>query len=83
LYLEQVSHHPPAFATHTEGQSWTLYQEFTMASKFRGQYLSVTPLGTIDNLSYFIAIKFYYRLLSFDIQKQWESLYMEKNNYTC
>jgi hypothetical protein len=52
--LEQVSHHPPAFTTHTEGQGWTLYQEFTMASKFRGQYLSVTPLGTTSNLSYFI-----------------------------
>ncbi len=46
--LEQVSHHPPAFATHTEGHSWTLYQEFTMSSKFRGQYLSVTPLGTSE-----------------------------------
>jgi len=44
-YLEQVSHHPPAFAQHTEGQGWTFYQEFTMSSKFRGQYLSVTPLG--------------------------------------
>ena len=43
--LEQVSHHPPALATNTEGQGWTLYQEFTMGSKFRGQYLSVTPLG--------------------------------------
>ncbi|UJR15925.1 hypothetical protein I4U23_002845 [Adineta vaga] len=42
---EQVSHHPPALATHAEGQGWTLYQEFTMGSKFRGQYLSVTPLG--------------------------------------
>lgn len=42
---EQVSHHPPAFAQHTEGQGWIFYQEFTMSSKFRGQYLSVTPLG--------------------------------------
>ncbi|CAM4906823.1 unnamed protein product [Rotaria socialis] len=42
---EQVSHHPPAVATHSEGQGWTLYQEFTMGSKFRGQYLSITPLG--------------------------------------
>ncbi|CAF4141507.1 unnamed protein product, partial [Rotaria sp. Silwood2] len=41
---EQVSHHPPAVATHSEGQGWTLYQEFTMGSKFRGQYLSITPL---------------------------------------
>ncbi|CAF2975068.1 unnamed protein product [Rotaria socialis] len=42
---EQVSHHPPALSTHVEGQGWTLYQEFTMTSKFRGQYLSITPLG--------------------------------------
>lgn len=45
LHSEQVSHHPPALATHAEGQGWTLYQEFTMTSKFRGQYLSITPLG--------------------------------------
>jgi hypothetical protein len=44
-FLEQVSHHPPALSTHAEGQGWTLYQEFTMTSKFRGQYLSITPLG--------------------------------------
>ncbi|CAF5122468.1 unnamed protein product, partial [Rotaria socialis] len=31
---EQVSHHPPALSTHVEGQGWTLYQEFTMTSKF-------------------------------------------------
>ncbi|CAF0862198.1 unnamed protein product [Adineta steineri] len=42
---EQVSHHPPALATYAEGQGWVLYQEFTMTSKFRGQFLSVTPLG--------------------------------------
>lgn len=42
---EQVSHHPPALATHAEGPGWILYQEFTMGSKFRGQYLSITPLG--------------------------------------
>ena len=49
FYLEQVSHHPPALATYAEGQGWTLYQEFTMASKFRGQYLSITPLGKLFN----------------------------------
>jgi len=42
---EQVSHHPPALSTYAEGPGWTLYQEFTMTSKFRGQYLSITPLG--------------------------------------
>jgi hypothetical protein len=45
IVLEQVSHHPPALSTYAEGQGWTLYQEFTMTSKFRGQYLSITPLG--------------------------------------
>lgn len=44
---EQVSHHPPGFATHVESlKDWTFSQEFTMSSKFRGQYLQVIPLGT-------------------------------------
>ena len=34
---------------HTEGNGWIFYEEFTMASKFRGQYLSVTPLGKSEN----------------------------------
>lgn len=41
----QVSHHPPAAAQYTEGRGWTLWQEFTMSSKFRGKYLSIIPLG--------------------------------------
>jgi hypothetical protein len=44
---EQVSHHPPGFATHVESlKDWTFYQEFNMSSKFRGQYLQIIPLGT-------------------------------------
>jgi len=43
---EQVSHHPPSIAHHAEGRGWTLWQNFTMSSKFRGKYLLVTPLGT-------------------------------------
>lgn len=43
---EQVSHHPPSLAHHVEGRGWTLWQNFTMSSKFRGKYLLVTPLGT-------------------------------------
>uniref|UniRef100_A0A7M6DRP8 Oxysterol-binding protein n=1 Tax=Clytia hemisphaerica TaxID=252671 RepID=A0A7M6DRP8_9CNID len=43
---EQVSHHPPSLAHHAEGRGWTLWQNFTMSSKFRGKYLLVTPLGT-------------------------------------
>ncbi|XP_049326246.1 oxysterol-binding protein 2 isoform X2 [Astyanax mexicanus] len=45
---EQVSHHPPAAAHHVMSQrGWTLWQEITIASKFRGKYLSIMPLGSI------------------------------------
>lgn len=45
---EQVSHHPPAAAHHVMSQrGWTLWQEITIASKFRGKYLSIMPLGEI------------------------------------
>ncbi|XP_067015224.1 oxysterol-binding protein 1 isoform X2 [Anabrus simplex] len=43
---EQVSHHPPMVAQFCEGREWRCWQEFTMASKFRGKYLQVIPLGT-------------------------------------
>ncbi|XP_052800519.1 oxysterol-binding protein 1-like [Mya arenaria] len=42
---EQVSHHPPTAALATESQEWTLWQEFTMGSKFRGKYLQIIPTG--------------------------------------
>lgn len=42
----QVSHHPPAAAHHAiSDRGWTLRQEITVASKFRGKYLSIMPLG--------------------------------------
>ncbi|XP_048467264.1 oxysterol-binding protein 2-like isoform X2 [Rhincodon typus] len=45
---EQVSHHPPAAAHHVYSTyGWTLWQEITIASKFRGKYLSIMPLGAI------------------------------------
>uniref|UniRef100_A0A3B5QDQ6 Oxysterol-binding protein n=1 Tax=Xiphophorus maculatus TaxID=8083 RepID=A0A3B5QDQ6_XIPMA len=45
---EQVSHHPPAAAHHViSRRGWTLRQEITIASKFRGKYLSIMPLGVI------------------------------------
>ncbi|XP_039623274.1 oxysterol-binding protein 1-like isoform X1 [Polypterus senegalus] len=45
---EQVSHHPPAAAHHAESKrGWTLRQEIAIASKFRGKYLSIMPLGSI------------------------------------
>lgn len=43
--LIQVSHHPPTLATHTDGRGWTLWQEFTMTTKFRGRYLQIIPMG--------------------------------------
>lgn len=44
--LRQVSHHPPAAAHHViSDRGWTLRQEITVASKFRGKYLSIMPLG--------------------------------------
>uniref|UniRef100_A0A8C5EF99 Oxysterol-binding protein n=1 Tax=Gouania willdenowi TaxID=441366 RepID=A0A8C5EF99_GOUWI len=46
---EQVSHHPPAAAHHAFSEKgWLLRQEITLASKFRGKYLSITPLGAIE-----------------------------------
>ncbi|XP_035515725.1 oxysterol-binding protein 1-like isoform X5 [Morone saxatilis] len=48
---EQVSHHPPAAAHHAMSEKgWTLRQEITLASKFRGKYLSIMPLGSIQCL---------------------------------
>ncbi|KAM9769989.1 oxysterol-binding protein 1-like isoform 1-T6 [Menidia menidia] len=46
---EQVSHHPPAAAHHAFSEKgWTLRQEIALASKFRGKYLSIMPLGSIQ-----------------------------------
>ncbi|KAI1729052.1 oxysterol-binding protein domain-containing protein [Ditylenchus destructor] len=42
---EQVSHHPPTVAHHATGRQWTMFQEITMTSRFRGKYLSVSPQG--------------------------------------
>uniref|UniRef100_A0A672ZR80 Oxysterol-binding protein n=1 Tax=Sphaeramia orbicularis TaxID=375764 RepID=A0A672ZR80_9TELE len=48
---EQVSHHPPAAAHHAASEKgWSLRQEITLASKFRGKYLSIMPLGSIQCL---------------------------------
>uniref|UniRef100_UPI00398E5C3A oxysterol-binding protein 1-like n=1 Tax=Pristiophorus japonicus TaxID=55135 RepID=UPI00398E5C3A len=47
-YHRSVSHHPPAAAHHAESRNgWTLRQEIAIASKFRGKYLSIMPLGSI------------------------------------
>uniref|UniRef100_G1P881 Oxysterol-binding protein n=1 Tax=Myotis lucifugus TaxID=59463 RepID=G1P881_MYOLU len=45
---EQVSHHPPSAAHHVFSRNgWSLWQEITISSKFRGKYLSIMPLGAI------------------------------------
>ncbi|XP_066116240.1 oxysterol-binding protein 2 isoform X1 [Saccopteryx bilineata] len=45
---EQVSHHPPSAAHYVFSKNgWSLWQEITIASKFRGKYLSIMPLGAI------------------------------------
>lgn len=50
--VEQVSHHPPSAAMHVESPKtadhggWSFWQQVTLASKFRGKYLSITPIGT-------------------------------------
>lgn len=45
LLFEQVSHHPPMLAMHAEHKEWTFWQEFTLASKFRGKYIQCFPIG--------------------------------------
>ncbi|KFO23654.1 Oxysterol-binding protein 2 [Fukomys damarensis] len=45
---EQVSHHPPSAAHYAFSKNgWSLWQEITIASKFRGKYISIMPLGAI------------------------------------
>ncbi|TEA23505.1 hypothetical protein DBR06_SOUSAS910195 [Sousa chinensis] len=45
---EQVSHHPPSAAHYVFSKhGWSLWQEITISSKFRGKYLSIMPLGAI------------------------------------
>ncbi|XP_012927120.1 oxysterol-binding protein 2 isoform X2 [Heterocephalus glaber] len=45
---EQVSHHPPSAAHYAcSKHGWSLWQEITIASKFRGKYISIMPLGAI------------------------------------
>ena len=47
IISEQLSHHPPIMALHCEGRGWSCWVELDVASKFRGQYLTLTPLGKI------------------------------------
>ena len=43
--LSQVTHHPPMFAMHVEHKDFTMWEEYTVASKFRGKYLVCYPIG--------------------------------------
>lgn len=61
---EQVSHHPPMLAQHCEGQKWRCWQEFTMASKFRGKYLQVRYPFTYHGIIY-LSDLLMYKMLSF------------------
>ncbi|XP_019854132.1 PREDICTED: oxysterol-binding protein 1-like [Amphimedon queenslandica] len=47
VLFEQVSHHPPMLAMHAEHKEWTLWQEYTLASKFRGKYIQCFPVGGV------------------------------------
>lgn len=45
----QVSHHPPSAAHYVFSKhGWSLWQEITISSKFRGKYLSIMPLGELE-----------------------------------
>nr|XP_039252135.1 oxysterol-binding protein 1-like isoform X1 [Styela clava] len=52
LLAEQVSHHPPSAACYAETTKsvdhggWSFWEQITLVSKFRGKYISFTPIGT-------------------------------------
>ncbi|KAK3721615.1 hypothetical protein QZH41_008293 [Actinostola sp. cb2023] len=46
LIAEQVSHHPPISALHVESDHWEFWQEYSLDTKFRGQFFKVIPTGT-------------------------------------
>jgi hypothetical protein len=43
---EQVSHHPPIAATHAHNDKWEMWDEKRFSSKFGGNSLIMSPLGT-------------------------------------
>jgi hypothetical protein len=49
-FTSQVSHHPPTVAQYCDGRDWRCWQEFTMASNFRGKYQSFRWVWHILNL---------------------------------
>ncbi|KAF6212204.1 hypothetical protein GE061_012725 [Apolygus lucorum] len=57
---EQVSHHPPISAVHCEGRQWECWQEQSLITKFRGQYLQITPVGEV-NLNFTLDADFSWR----------------------
>ena len=52
-HCEQVSHHPPIAALHTESRhGWALFQELSTQIKFRGKYLQARPIGSLVLLAH-------------------------------
>ena len=53
VICEQVSHHPPIAAVHAESANfgpnsgWSYWTERSVASKFRGKYMNVNPIGRV------------------------------------
>ncbi|KAL4629702.1 oxysterol-binding protein-related protein 3-like isoform X1 [Arapaima gigas] len=43
---EQVSHHPPVSACHSESQNFTFWQDMRWKNKFWGKSLEIVPVGT-------------------------------------
>lgn len=66
---EQVSHHPPIAATHAHNDKWEMWDEKRFSSKFGGNSLTMTPLGT-----------FHLVLKSTDEHFTWDSVTCTVNN---
>jgi len=47
-----VEHHPPMVALYSEGKHWTMWQEFSMTTKFRANYVHLTPSGQSQCLDF-------------------------------
>eukprot|EP01102_Stenamoeba_stenopodia_P007674 TRINITY_DN2167_c0_g1_i1.p1 TRINITY_DN2167_c0_g1~~TRINITY_DN2167_c0_g1_i1.p1 ORF type:complete len:872 (+),score=182.95 TRINITY_DN2167_c0_g1_i1:400-3015(+) len=47
MIVEQVTHHPPACAIHTEGDGYVFWTDVVVKNKFWGKSLEVFPTGTL------------------------------------
>ena len=75
----KVSHHPPAAAHHAQGRGWTMFQDFTMHSRFRGKYLSVIPDGYTHVNFDGSGSKFSYKKITTTVH----NIIVGKVNFTC